>query len=80
MYIDVIFEYLTQESCGFKTHGERTQVYRLMENHGNVCLAGTSEMSLGGKGSCFCHFHNWISTTTTTSDYVTEWDANWHCC
>ncbi|KAL8610918.1 hypothetical protein ACOMHN_042536 [Nucella lapillus] len=36
------------ESCGFKTRGERTQVYRLNEHHGKVCLAGTAEMSLAG--------------------------------
>ncbi|XP_041352393.1 serine--tRNA ligase, mitochondrial-like [Gigantopelta aegis] len=37
------------ESCGFNTTGERTQVYRLdPDNHGDVCLAGTSEMPLAG--------------------------------
>ncbi|XP_076464341.1 serine--tRNA ligase-like [Babylonia areolata] len=36
------------ESCGFKTRGERTQVYHLSEEHGQVCLAGTAEMSLAG--------------------------------
>jgi seryl-tRNA synthetase len=34
------------EACGFKTTGERTQVYRLDSRHGNLCLAGTAEMSL----------------------------------
>ena len=38
-----------QESCGFKTTGEVTQVYRLDRSyHGDVCLAGTSEMPLAG--------------------------------
>ncbi|XP_071080067.1 serine--tRNA ligase, mitochondrial-like [Haliotis cracherodii] len=37
------------ESCGFKTSGERTQVYKLdPSKHGDVCLAGTSEMPLAG--------------------------------
>lgn len=37
------------ESCGFKTTGEVTQVYRLDRSyHGDVCLAGTSEMPLAG--------------------------------
>lgn len=36
------------ESCGFKTQGERTQVYRLNNSHGMACLAGTAEMSLAG--------------------------------
>ena len=38
-----------QESCGFKTSGEVTQVYKLDPSyHGDVCLAGTSEMPLAG--------------------------------
>ena len=38
-----------QEACGFKTTGERTQVYRLdPDKHDDVCLAGTSEMPLAG--------------------------------
>lgn len=37
------------ESCGFKTTGDVTQVYKLDPScHGDVCLAGTSEMPLAG--------------------------------
>ncbi|KAL4238370.1 seryl-tRNA synthetase [Mactra antiquata] len=37
------------ESCGFKTTGDVAQVYRLdPSRHPDVCLAGTSEMSLAG--------------------------------
>ncbi|XP_048734130.1 serine--tRNA ligase, mitochondrial-like [Ostrea edulis] len=37
------------EACGFKTTGDRNQVYKLDSyNHSNLCLAGTSEMSLAG--------------------------------
>jgi seryl-tRNA synthetase len=38
------------EGCGFKTSGERTQVYRLDRDvhNGNVCLAGTGEFPLAG--------------------------------
>ncbi len=38
------------ESCGFPTTGERNQVFKLdyMNDYGKFCLAGTSEMSLGG--------------------------------
>jgi len=38
-----------QESCGFKTSGERTQVYQLQEQCGKVCLAGTGEFPLAGR-------------------------------
>lgn len=34
------------EGCGFKTTGDKTQVYRLDSD--NLCLAGTAEMSLAG--------------------------------
>jgi seryl-tRNA synthetase len=37
---------LLQEGCGFKTTGDKTQVYRLDSE--NLCLAGTAEMSLAG--------------------------------
>jgi seryl-tRNA synthetase len=38
------------ESCGFPTKGERNQVYKLdfLNEYGKYCLAGTSEMALGG--------------------------------
>ncbi|CAH1790887.1 unnamed protein product [Owenia fusiformis] len=36
------------EGCGFSTTGERTQVYRLNPEHGDICLAGTAEMALAG--------------------------------
>ncbi|XP_025105730.1 serine--tRNA ligase, mitochondrial-like [Pomacea canaliculata] len=37
------------DRCGFKTEGERTQVYKLpVETYGLACLAGTAEMSLAG--------------------------------
>nr|XP_022333624.1 serine--tRNA ligase, mitochondrial-like [Crassostrea virginica]XP_022333625.1 serine--tRNA ligase, mitochondrial-like [Crassostrea virginica] len=38
------------EACGFKTTGERNQVYKLESSHHDniLCLAGTSEMSLAG--------------------------------
>lgn len=37
------------EGCGFKTTGDVTQVYRLDPScHGDVCLAGTSEMPIAG--------------------------------
>lgn len=37
------------EGCGFKTSGERTQVYKIETNSdGLLCLSGTSEMALGG--------------------------------
>lgn len=37
------------ESCGFKTTGDVTQVYKLdPSRHENLCLAGTSEMALAG--------------------------------
>ncbi|XP_013412289.1 serine--tRNA ligase, mitochondrial [Lingula anatina] len=37
------------EACGFKTTGDRTQVYTLdQEKHGQICLSGTAEMALGG--------------------------------
>ncbi|CAI9723059.1 serine--tRNA ligase, mitochondrial-like [Octopus vulgaris] len=37
------------EGCGFKTTGERTQVYKLdAKRHGSACLSGTSEMALAG--------------------------------
>ncbi|KAK6181368.1 hypothetical protein SNE40_009234 [Patella caerulea] len=37
------------EACGFKTSGERNQVYKIDNTEYNdVCLAGTSEMSLAG--------------------------------
>ena len=41
---------LKQESCGFSTKGERTQVYKLdyLNEYGKFCLSGTSEMSLAG--------------------------------
>lgn len=32
------------EGCGFSTHGERNQVYKL--DHDGLCLSGTSEMAL----------------------------------
>jgi hypothetical protein len=42
--------FIQQESCGFKTSGERTQVYQLVdEQHDNVCLAGTGEFPLAGR-------------------------------
>ncbi|KAK2145396.1 hypothetical protein LSH36_685g01023 [Paralvinella palmiformis] len=42
------------ERCGFKTTGERNQVYRLEPNkYGHVCLAGTGEMPL----AAFCMGH-----------------------
>lgn len=34
------------EGCGFKTTGQKTQVYRLDSQ--NLCLAGTAEMALAG--------------------------------
>ena len=44
--------YFLQEACGFKTTGDVTQVYRLdPSHHGDVCLAGTSEMPLAGNAS-----------------------------
>lgn len=38
------------EACGFRTTGNRNQVYKLESNHhdNHLCLAGTSEMSLAG--------------------------------
>ncbi|XP_062620947.1 serine--tRNA ligase, mitochondrial-like [Saccostrea cucullata] len=37
------------EACGFKTTGDRNQVYKVdSHHHGNLCLAGTSEISLAG--------------------------------
>lgn len=38
------------EACGFRTTGDRNQVYKLEANHHDnpLCLAGTSEMSLAG--------------------------------
>ncbi|XP_064620514.1 serine--tRNA ligase, mitochondrial-like [Lineus longissimus] len=36
------------EACGFNTTGTRTQVYKLGTRHGDMCLAGTAEMSLAG--------------------------------
>ncbi len=41
---------ISQESCGFPTKGERSQVYQLDygEEFGRYCLAGTSEMPLAG--------------------------------
>ncbi|CAB3376542.1 Hypothetical predicted protein [Cloeon dipterum] len=38
------------ENCGMPTRGERTQVFRLDERHGNdLCLSGTAEMGLGAR-------------------------------
>ena len=39
-----------QESCGFPTKGDRSQVYKIdhMNEYGRYCMAGTSEMSLAG--------------------------------
>lgn len=44
-----------QEACGFKTTGDRNQVYKLESNrHDNpLCLAGTAEISLAGIDSNF---------------------------
>lgn len=44
-----------QEACGFRTTGDRNQVYKLESNrHDNpLCLAGTAEISLAGMNSNF---------------------------
>lgn len=42
----LFYKILLQEGCGFKTTGDKTQVYRLDSD--NLCLAGTAEMSLAG--------------------------------
>lgn len=44
-----------QEACGFRTTGDRNQVYKLESNHHDnpLCLAGTAEISLAGMNSTF---------------------------
>lgn len=70
-----------QEGCGFKTTGERTQVFRLNRHkHGNVCLAGTGEIPLAGK-ICFTFDVNnssWggiIIWITSNLEFVTKLDS-----
>jgi len=36
------------EACGMATRGKRNQVYHIADSVKDVCLAGTSEMSIGG--------------------------------
>lgn len=42
-YLKLIFY---QDGCGFQTDSERTQIYKLHPIHGDICLAGTSEIPL----------------------------------
>lgn len=53
-----VFCFENQEACGFRTTGDRNQVYKLEANHHDnpLCLAGTSEMSLAGMNSNFQSF------------------------
>ena len=49
--IRIINKLFLQERCGFKTTGDRTQVYKLdPHRHGEVALAGTGEMPIAGTG------------------------------
>ena len=49
----IVLSLFLQEGCGFQIHGEKTQIYRVAPRHGDIMLAATGEIPIGGTGLKF---------------------------